>query len=244
MVIVQTSFESNKGAYGKGCLYKPYHENVNDVIASLESLLGAVKRCNNVHLLGGEPLLYPDLYEILDYLRSKDNVNHIGITTNRTLLIKEERVKNLLKDSKFFVTISNYGDAVSKKFQELVQQLKESNIRCEVRLNESPWVDFGEFDNRNRTEGELNNMFTNCGYKGTCVVLGGKFYRCSRSAHGANLGLIPSKKEDYVVLSGGKNVLRNKLFKYLYRDYQYIESCKYCDMVENPKQIQAGVQSK
>ena len=68
---------------------KPVHFNKEAIINSLCDLRRGGVHINRIHVLGGEPLCYPFLYDILYYLRDLDNVNEIGITTNGTLLDKD-----------------------------------------------------------------------------------------------------------------------------------------------------------
>lgn len=219
----------------------PQHYDYQSIINTLNGLL-QVARINRIHLLGGEPLTYPFLFEILTFLKDQKNVNEVGITTNGTLVLKDSRLEDLLRNSKFRIEISDYGESVSKRKQELIKQLERSRIRFMIRIKESSWIDFGNFECRNRDKSELNNMYAHCGLRFTNSIIEGKLYHCSWGAHGANLGLIPVGEKDYVDLSIATNSLRKDLFHFLYSNDSSIEACNYCDATEHPRYIKAGVQ--
>ncbi len=228
---------------------KPEHLDKDRIIQSLRVLIDACDHIKRIHLLGGEPLCYPWLFEVLDFLLDQDKVYQVGITTNGTLLLRDERVKAILRNSKFAVDISFYGDDVSIRASELIQQLKANGIKYELNNKGRSWIDFGGFENRNRPESELKEQFSSCLFKWCRVVFDGKLYRCSRSAHGTYLNLIPVKKDDYIELlpPSPTQSLRKRLWRYLYGPVEYIEGCKFCDVVQHIPQrlryIQAGVQS-
>ena len=219
----------------------PSHIDVADVIASLERLLGAVARIHRIHVLGGEPLCYPQLHEVLSYLIFQNKVDEVGITTNGTLLINDDKVREVLKFSKFRVEISDYGE-VSKHKNDLIQQLEDNDIKYIIRSRESDWIDFGDFSNRCRSKIDLKNIFMGCGFKWYCSVLNGKLFCCTRAAHGTNIGLIPACADYVDLMEGGEKKLQKRLFHYLYGSIPFIEACNYCNGTNNPHKIQAGAQ--
>lgn len=220
----------------------PKHYDYQAIIKSLNNLLWRGGHINRIHILGGEPLCYPYLYEILCYLKNQKNVNEVGITTNGTLILKDSRVIDILCDPKFSIEFSNYGNSVSKKMPEMIHILMERGIKYIIRETGSSWIDFGNFECRNRDKSELNNMYAHCGLRFTNSIIEGKLYHCSWGAHGANLGLIPVGEKDYVDLSIATNSLRKDLFHFLYSNDSSIEACNYCDATEHPRYIKAGVQ--
>ena len=223
------------------------HYNVDDIIGSLHHLLDAVDHINRLHLLGGEPLCYPHLYEVLLFLHNQKKVNFVGITTNGTLIIKDERILELLRDNKYQVDISYYGESVSRMQSQLVQQLETNHIRYNLNTKGSNWIDFGGFNCRNRSTDRLYNIFSDCPFKWCRPIFDGKMFRCTRSAHGKELGLIPIEANEYVDLSRRdypSKKLKKDLFRFLYYPPKYLTCCNYCDMESPLKYIEAGIQTK
>lgn len=234
----------------KGCSalmreYKnPCHTDLENNIKALERMLEAVDSIRLFRLLGGEPLCYPNLYEMLLFISKQNKIKHASIVTNGTLLIKDERIIELLKNKRFSVFISNYGE-ISNKKNELINQLKSNNIKYILSNEEKLWRDYGDLEYRNRNKKSLKKQFLNCEIMCNSIFEG-KLHHCPRSTHGMNLNKIPVPKKDYVDLLD-KNLtikqLRIELYKFFYKYVPYVEACDYCNGGTNEiKKIPAGMQ--
>ena len=225
---------------------KRYDTNIDINIESLKRILNSCDSIYHLRLLGGEPLLYPNLYELLEFLKKQNKIKQITIVTNGTLLIKNEKIIKILKNSLFNVFISNYGKNSSKK-EELINQLKENNIKYILGKEDTLWRNYGDLEKRNRKEKELKKQFLNC--KIMCTsILDGKLHHCPRSSHGTNLKKIPLRKQDYIDLLD-KNIdekqLRKELYKFFYKYVPYVEACNYCNSATKElKSMPAGEQYK
>ncbi len=225
---------------------KQSHTNIDINIESLKKILDCCDTLQHLRLLGGEPLCYPDLFKILEFTKQQDKIKRITIVTNGTLLIKDKQILEILKNDKFDVFISNYG-SFSRKKEELINELRENNIKYKLNEEDILWRDYGNLEFRNRSKKELKNQFLNC--KVTCNSLyNGKLHHCPRSTHGTNLKKIPLKEQDYInVLDKNitKKQLRKKLYKFFYGYVPYIEACNYCNSAtKDLKLMPAGQQSK
>ena len=223
---------------------KPYHTNLKQNIKALERMLGSVDSIRHFRLLGGEPLCYPNLYEMLSFVDKQSKIKKASIVTNGTLLIKDDRVLELLKNKKFDVFISNYGK-ISNKKDELIKQLETNNIKYTLGNEEALWRDYGNLECRNRSNKQLIKQFLNC--KIMCnSILDGKLHHCPRSSHGMKLKIIPVPKNDYVDLLNEnvtKKELRKELYRFFYKYVPYVEACNYCNSGTNEmKNIPAGMQ--
>ena len=234
----------------KGCSalmgeYKEhYHTDINKNIKALERMLASVDSIRHLRLLGGEPLCYPNLYEMLLFVSMQDKIRKATIVTNGTLLIKDERIIEILKNKKFDVFISNYGET-SRKKEELINQLESNNIKYTLSDEENLWRDYGNLECRNRSKKELEKQFLNCTIMCNSI-LEGKLHHCPRSTHGMNLKKIPVAKRDYIDLldeSLTQKQLRKDLYKFFYKYVPYVEACNYCNSgTKEMKNIPAGVQ--
>lgn len=204
----------------------PSHVSSEQVIKSLSATIAAVDGIRVIRILGGEPLLHPDLYEILRYCKNNlKEVEKIEIVTNGTLLFQNE-VINLMKDCPgFTVLISDYGTN-SGKMQLLMQQLESAGIMYIARQGE--WRAKANLIRRKRSERSIKKMFQQC-----CryvSLLNGELHICPRSSHGTDLKAIPKKEKDYVQIAhyeGDKAALRTAIIKLLKQ--KYVEACNYCD---------------
>ena len=220
------------------------HLDLSLFVSSMERLLSAVDSVHVVRLLGGEPLLYPELATVLEYVARQDKIKRAGIVTNGTMLIRDERVLKILQENpKLFVYISDYG-VHSRHLQDLTRQLDEYHIKHITFPMGRTWVDYGGFEKRDKTEEELVEQFRLCTHNCTSV-LAGKWYQCPRCSHATNLGLIPDPPEEYIDLNDTqipRRKLRRRIRKFLFGYIPYVEGCRYCDFGPNPKLIPPGLQ--
>lgn len=234
----------------KGCsALMDYYDKRNDMsldknIKSLKRILDSCDSIDHLRLLGGEPLLYPNLYEMLYFIKNQEKINRVSIVTNGTLLIKDNKILDILKDSKFDVFISDYGK-ISRKKDELIKLLKTNNIRYILGNKDFMWRDYGDLECRNRKKSQLKKQFLNCEIMCTSI-LNGNIFHCPRNSHGTNLKKIPLKEQDYVNLLDDNidiEQLRKKLYKFFYKYTPYVEACNHCDYATKElKSIPAGQQ--
>ena len=220
----------------KGCsaLMNYYDKHVDiplvNIINSLNNLLKACDTIIHLRLLGGEPLCYKNLYEVLEFINDQDKIKKITIVTNGTLLIKDDRVIKLLKKERFNIYISNYGK-ISRMKEELINQLNDNKIKYSLCDEDYMWRDYGDMKCRNRNKKELKKQFYNC-YIMCTSIFNGQLHHCPRSSHGTNLKLVPLKESDYINLLDNNislKQLRKKLYNFFYNYIPYIEACNYCN---------------
>lgn len=223
---------------------KRNHVELSEIINELQTMLNCVDSILSLRLLGGEPMCHPQLYEILSYLVDQDKIKEVAIVTNGTILIKDDRLLDILQNDKFYFSVSYYQEA-SKNYNLLINQLQQNNIRVVPMSQNYDWVDYGALNNKNRSKKELIQQFNECVRKRRSLF-NGKLFQCYRCSHATNLNLIELKKEDYVDIINLKEnpkKLRKELCKFIYGQFDYIESCKYCDCLKNVKKIYRGSQS-
>lgn len=194
---------------------------------SIKELFNTADYIDLFRLLGGEPLLYPNLYEVLLLMQSQTKVNHVEIVTNGTVTIKDDRVIRILQDDKFSISISDYGSGNQNKLIRLLD-----NNRIKYTINHmGGWLDFGDVTEKGWSQSELGDNFLLCkrSHKQCNSILNGKLYLCFRESHGANLELSPVRKEEFIDLSVGGTTSKKQLFSFVWRT-SYIEACKYCGL--------------
>ena len=226
-----------------GYYKKPEHFKVDDNIKALQKLVDSCDCIRHLRLLGGEVLCYPYLYELLVYLKDQEKIERVALVTNGTMILKDSRLIEILKDKKFYFSISNYG-SVSRNYDNLIKQLEDNNIEYIPMRESYEWIDYGNLELRNRSEKQLRKQYLNCTHR-VNSLLNGKLFHCFRCSHATNLKLIELKKNDYVDLfdeSISNKKMKKKLYKFLYKYTPYIESCKHCDCMISSKTIPRGKQ--
>lgn len=206
---------------------KPQNFEANQIIRDIKRICCVSERIKMLRILGGEPLLHPDLAKILNELKKIEKIERVQIVTNGTLLFDKECLA-LLRHKKFSVDISNYGEH-SRKYVELIRQLKKNQVCYSTQSQQKPWKALSSCSSRNRSKEDLRSIFSVC--RQDChSLLNGELHICARSAHGTDLGLIEKEMKDYVSVRNahGKRELKREIYEILNREK--IAACNYCDM--------------
>lgn len=205
-----------------------YYDKAEDIKESIikksmDKLLEAIDFLGELYVLGGEPFLYKNLGEIIEYLADNDKIGIIKIVTNGTIC-PDYISWDSLRHRKVVVTVSDYG-ALSKNKYALISKMRKEKINyylMKIRF----FYDTGNMIKRGRSPKELHETFINCST--LCrSLLDGKLYICPRAAHGMDLGLIPDSDSDYVDVITENN-LRSKLIAFL-NNLDFL-ACDYCDI--------------
>ena len=85
---------------------KPIDQDYEMVISSIDTFLGTVDYCREIRLLGGEPLMYKKVYDVVEYLLKYKNYDQLKINTNGTIVPKESKI-NVFQDERVFFDISD-----------------------------------------------------------------------------------------------------------------------------------------
>lgn len=101
-------------------------------------------------LIGGEPLLYADLPDVVSYIGRKyrSKMGIFSITTNGTIVPKADLLEECKKHDVFF-RISNYTRSIPKlgiQHERLIQALEDAYIEYYLGKQEEEWWDYGFAD--------------------------------------------------------------------------------------------------
>ncbi|MCL5072727.1 MAG: hypothetical protein M1308_17815, partial [Actinobacteria bacterium] len=202
---------------------------------------------DRVELLGGEPLLHPEIVEIVkEILKYKGRFDLIRITTNCTIVPSQELIEVINNsDCIFDFILDDYGK-YSVNFK-CIQELFDKNgipYRTDVYHGENQrfegWIHFGDFTFMDYTEEELENVKNNC----ICVsnafriIHRGKLYPCVYAFCGAILQKVPQLKDEYIDLFDETMKTEKKREIAQSLGTNPIEACKYCkgfDCVNSPR---------
>lgn len=178
----------------------PYYQNsekrnydIDKIIANIDKLLDKVDYIPYLWILGGEPLLHPELDKLIDYLNSPKVVNKVvyaEILTNGTLLLSDRAVAALKRNPLYWrVSVSPYGEH-SRKQYELFSQLSEAGIPYYSRYMVY-WQKFGRVtEPQSFDEDEIRAKCEMCVCK-NMHMSENYIYRCPVLAHFVALKKIP-----------------------------------------------------
>jgi len=161
-----------------------------------------------IRILGGEPLLHPDLESILYETRSHWQEAHIELITNGLLLPKmNPALFSALKEIEGHIALSKHFDDphFNMMFEDGVQVLREQEI--EPRLMQSHWFwmkcyHLNEQGGAVPYHSDPEKAWRICGVKNICTtLLDNCLYRCPQLgcyAHAVKKGFVPF--EDWKVV--------------------------------------------
>ena len=170
----------------KKCAHACYAVNVNNKDMSIEIakesadyFFDYVDIIKEFVLIGGEPFLYQDLNEIIEYVGGKyrEKIMIFSITTNGTIM-PDQRTLDLCKKYNVTIRISDYSVAVkslAEKYERLQEKLEKNQIAYTMSDKDAQWMDYG-FESVDRSENEevLIQTFDKC--KTPCREIRGSRY--------------------------------------------------------------------
>ena len=140
-----------------------YTCTLEGILESLNCLLENVESIQRLRIIGGEPLMFKDLPQLVYAIEKRHKIRAFDIATNGTIVPKDELLR-AFKDSKRFrkVSISDYSSAPNLKIplqqEALFKKLKEYGIDYSF-LTGGIWYKVEKIYKRNRTkEGVIKNF--------------------------------------------------------------------------------------
>ena len=221
---------------------KPVDEDFEQVIKSIDIFMKTVDYVYEMRVIGGEPLMYKRIDEVIKHLLTYKNFGKLNIYTNGTIVPKGEKMK-VFQNERVFFDISNYG-VHSRNLDKLLGELKRLTIAHNAQ-SVTTWQDAGRIVETNRTDQENKEVFGNCCENQGLTILHGKLYLCPFSANATNLKAIPHAKDDIVDLSIPDKEKLKKNIRELYFNTDFLEACKSCNGRDhNVGRVEAAVQTK
>lgn len=206
---------------------QPKDCNKYDLFKYLDRIDEVFDVVESIHVLGGEPLVHSDFYEIVEYANSKETIKQVAVLTNGTIVPNRDKLQKIRKEKLFFI-ISEYK-GVSKNIDALCDLLRELNISFSRNASEY-WIACSTMEYQNHSIEELKNIYTWCGASNCFIVIDGKLFHCAFLGNTYRLKSIPSDVIQYIDLmdfSKPVDVLRKDVKQYLYGE-TYLKACNYC----------------
>lgn len=212
------------------CTLTPYvslehrrHLPLDELERDLKSLNETVDSVVNLDIIGGEPLLYPHLSELIYFVHGLSNFYQIMVDTNGTI-VPERKVIKALIECGVIVHITDYGE-VSNKKEKVIEELERNDVLVACRAsNLFAWYDFGEIFDR----GNGDKQWNNCHAKDCPTVYDGKFHICTRDLRYIERNLYIPNEEEHVELRNSDLSRRREVMKNLYKRDLPITGCRFC----------------
>ena len=216
------------------------HYTAEEIEQNLDLLTRYTDRICFANIIGGEPLLNPDLKRIIAVCAANKKIEHLELTTNATIMPDDDVLK-AIKDGAVTVHISEYenlGPRYEERLKALVEKLEEFEIPYEYQFHKI-WLDFGEIEKRRYTEKELDRMLIRC-HMNSCTVYNNKvLYRCGKASYLAQHGMVTSE-DDLIRMEdiSSKEEMRRAVKRFF--SIKHLPACQYCEA--HPKGIPAAEQ--
>ena len=229
------------------------HSSKEVVFREIEEFFNVFDYAGRIEIIGGEPLLHPDLLEIVKKaVKYKSQYGFLRITTNCTIEPRDDLLEYIKNCGVHFdFILGDYGEP-SIAYTSVKKKIDEYNIpnRTDKYHGNKPhfngWIDFGDHSYKNYEELELAYIFTNCtAAKHTFFATWeGNVHPCVHSLAGQTTGRLESKLGEWIDLFDESMTLEQK--RVIAVDFlkKPLNACRYCNgfLSEIAPRIQAGKQ--
>ena len=228
----------------------PQDRKLEEIKRDLDAFFEWVDTVEDMNLLGGEPLLYPQLVEVLQYIQDnfRDKIVDIYIFTNGMCSLSEELL-DISKKMEVIYDVSDYTHGLPQleprleKFQKILSQHQIRFVRKKMDF----WLDFGfeTADHSEEPEEQKIAFFHRCGapFRG---LRNRKFYFCHLEASAIELGEWKEQEGDTFLLEPYDADKRIELLEFNlgYSKRGYPSICMRCDGCCSQTKIGVAVQRK
>ena len=218
-------------------LYKnPKHVDINQIRTDIEKIFKIYDRVAQVDILGGEPMMHPDIALVVDalypYIQQFDGLR---IVTNGTILASDALLRAIKKFPHVSFLIDNYG-AISKNASKLEKELSDNGIQfrenCYFGENQhcGGWVNMGDWNFKNYDHPALQSVYDACHQAHyTCLLAyNGRIYHCASAVVCHNL-IIAEENDDESIDLGSKFDLEKAKTIAEKFGTKPITACQYCN---------------
>ncbi len=185
-------------------------------------------------IMGGEPLLHPDIAGVLRAVRSTSIGDRVRLFTNGLLL---PSMKDEFWEALDELTISDYTSAKLKP--HVLEMARERSRRHGFVLNIKSVNEFSQVlsPRFQADDARVQKTFTECWLRHRCLIVrGGRFFMCTRAAYATDFleraahepvpgGIALDRSQDGIALDSPELIAR--LTDYLNRT-QPLAACRFC----------------
>lgn len=215
----------------------PWRMRPEELRNNLRILENAVKTIRHCMFLGGEPLLHPQLAELLEIAVSSPLIEKLEITTNGTVIPNANVIETLTRHKdKIYIRASDYTVApiAPEKFhfEELANVCK--NIGIEFLRVASPWtLQTGHTKSLNPQE--ARQVFKNCRFQNCAQVYDNSITVCPKACSGYILGRLDMTGETVDLRTA------DNLFERLVEFYsaECFDACATCPLTDTEAPVAA-----
>ena len=185
---------------------------------------------NTIHLIGGEPLLNPNIKRFFEIARKYFDKTEIKLITNGILLLKKDNsFWQSMKDNNIILAPTKYPIKID--WDKIKEICKDMNIKLQFFNDEN--IIKTSYKHMLNLDGKENPEwnFRNCNLANSCIFLdNGKLYTCSLPSNIRHFNKffnknIPVSVNDYIDIYEARNY--QEILQFLAKPIPF---CKYCDV--------------
>lgn len=205
----------------------PVNFNLEDLKVTFDKFLSKVDRIGELRIIGGEPLMHPEFYKIVQWYKDCNKIGKIGVWTNGTIFPSKE-IREVLNVKKMRMRFSDYGQ-LAYHLSDWIKYCEETNIDYEVNKMDE-WHDLGELKKRNYSEETLKKIYQSCECRNLPTFLKGRLYNCPYAANADNLHAMQRKDAilDFFDFSNENVDYTTVDIKNFLEKRNYLMACDYC----------------
>lgn len=217
----------------------PPHYSLENLTESVRRYFEVVDYVDKFTINGGEPMLHPQLPEIMDFMGNYiDRIGILEIITNGAVAVNDQLLVSLSRSNKIDILVDNYGPELSPKVPQIIDAFNSTGIKHRIRkyygedAHLGGWVDLLDLAKKDRTTEETENIYKHCAYPGPfhCfVIFDQKAYICGVYKRCESLGIIPVNPSEYVDFSSDSTPIaeKKKQIQNFYNRKNF-SACEYC----------------
>lgn len=204
----------------------PRDEDMDGLLEAFSRLHAAVDDIFEVHILGGEPLMYRQLPQLVERLGQFAGIESIGVFSNGTLPPPPELVARMRGDGRMYFVMSDYG-LPRQKTARYTEQLRGEGVLVQYDYV-TQWQDCARLGRHDYTDDQLEAMLRRCCVRNSWPIKGGRLYHCPFAGSLAALRAAPPEADEGIPLLDGAPpaLLREKIAAL--RAAKRLEACRYC----------------
>lgn len=243
--------------------YTPYMQDIPSHLplvrlkASLIRYFDLVDYVSKFTVLGGEPLLHPDLPEFIELFQQyAEHVGIVEIVTNGSILPSKQLISAAKKlGSKIYFLVDNYGKALSNNLLKIDCLLTEAGITHVIRENNEDyahcngWIDYGNLlEKKLFSKEDCEKLYAKCAQPQKMhfcfTIRDGIMYPCASYEICRGFGGIVGNYSEYIDLFDDllTTAEQRQKIKSIY-ERKSLSACAYCNgMCEDSQRYTPAVQ--
>lgn len=227
-------------------MFMPYFKNprnqeLQDVLSDIAAYFTVVDEVGEMNLLGGEPFLYPEVDQVVDYIGQNyiDRIAKVVFFTN-AMIVPSDELCVKMKKYEIQVQISDYTTVspYTERLQSFCRKMVEYEIQYKI-IRFDTWGDFGFPENCNDLpEDRLVPFFNRCRapFRGLWKK---RVYFCHLETSAIRAELYQDNEKDYFFLEEGCKLDTKRLFAEFDQGFHedgfvsFCRKCRGCDCVNS-----------